>query len=108
MNIKDPAQRAEFIYGQPMNPCPKCGSYNMKPQIPIVMEQAGGDSIKKLLGNYARATSKGATQIQGTAYYTCWDCFHKGPSVDCTGRTSEDCRSDKELNSEMKRLWNSQ
>lgn len=40
--------------------------------------------------------------------YMCWDCCHKGPAVDCTGRTSEDCRSDRALNAEMKRLWNSQ
>jgi len=38
----------------------------------------------------------------------CWGCGHKGPSVDCTGRTSEDCRADRALNAEMKRLWNMQ
>ena len=37
-----------------------------------------------------------------------WDCGHKGPAVDCTGRTSEDCCADKALNAEMKRLWNAQ
>jgi len=46
--------------------------------------------------------------VQGPAYYACWDCFHKGPAVDCTGRTSEDCRADRALNAEMQRLWNAQ
>jgi hypothetical protein len=40
------------------------------------------------------------------AYYACKDCGHKGPSVDCSGRTSEECRADCALNTEMKRLWN--
>ena len=26
--MKDPAKRAEWVYGQPMAPCPACGSYN--------------------------------------------------------------------------------
>ena len=38
----------------------------------------------------------------------CCCCGHKGPSVDCSGRTSEDCRQDRTLNAEMKRLWNEQ
>ncbi len=33
--MNDAAKRAEWVYGQPMAPCPACGSYNMKPQIPI-------------------------------------------------------------------------
>jgi hypothetical protein len=32
----------------------------------------------------------------------------KGPSVDSAGRTSEECRGDRFLNDEMKRLWNTQ
>ena len=39
--LKDPAKRAEWVYGQPMAACPKCGSYNMKPQMPIAMETTG-------------------------------------------------------------------
>ncbi len=38
----------------------------------------------------------------------CWDCKHNGPAVDCTGRTSEDARQDRALNTKMKRLWNEQ
>ncbi len=108
LNLKDPAKRAEWVYGQPMAPCPKCGSYNMKPQIPIAMETTGDETAPQLVGKWARATKAGHTPLQGPAYYACWDCFHKGPAVDCTGRTSEDCRADRALNAEMKRLWNAQ
>ncbi len=106
--LKDPAKRAEWVYGQQIAPCPACGNYNMKPQIPIVMATVGNETMPQLVGKWARAIKAGATPIQGPAYYVCWDCKHKGPSLDCTGRTSEDCRSDRELNVEMKRLWNSE
>jgi hypothetical protein len=106
--LKDPAKRAEWVYGQPMAPCPACGSYNMKPQIPIALETTGTETAEQLVGKWARATKAGATPLQGPAYYACWDCFHKGPAVDCAGRTSEDCRADPALNAEMKRLWNAQ
>lgn len=108
LNLKDPAKRAEWVYGQPMAPCPKCGSYNMKPQIPIALETSGAETMPHLVGKWARATKAGSTPLQGPAYYCCWDCHHKGPAVDCTGRTSEECRADRALNAEMKRLWNSQ
>jgi len=91
--LKDPAKRAEWVYGQPMAPCPKCGSYNMKPQIPIAMETSGAETMPQLVGKWARATKAGSTPLQGPAYYCCWDCHHKGPAVDCTGRTSEECRA---------------
>ena len=108
LNLKDPAKRAEWVYGQPMAACPACGSYNMKPQIPIAMETTGAETAAQLVGKWARATKAGATPLQGPAYYCCWDCGHKGPAVDCTGRTSEECRADRALNAEMKRLWNTQ
>ena len=108
LNLKDPAQRAQWVYGQPMAPCPKCGSYSMKPCIPIAVELTGKESPASLLGKWSRATKAGATPLQGPAYYVCWDCHHKGPAVDCTGRTSEECRADRALNAEMKRLWNAQ
>lgn len=108
LDLKDPASRAAWVYGQRMEPCPKCGSYNMKPQMPIQIELSGLESPAQLLGRWARATKAGATPLQGPCYYACWDCFHKGPAVDCTGRTSEDCRQDRALNAEMKRLWNTQ
>lgn len=106
--LRDPAARAAWVYGQPMNPCPKCGGYNMKPQTPIVMDVTGSESPQQLLGKYARATKAGATPLEGPCYYQCWDCWHKGPAVDCTGRTSEAVRADRAVNAEMKRLWNSQ
>lgn len=101
-------ERAKFVFGQDMEPCPKCGSYNMKPQMPIAMETTGDETAPQLVGKWARATKAGATPLQGPAYYACWDCFHKGPAVDCTGRTLEDCHADRALNAEMKRLWNEQ
>lgn len=106
--MNDAAKRAEWVYGQPMAPCPACGSYNMKPQIPIALETTGDETMPQLVGKWARATKAGATPLQGPAYYACGDCGHKGPAVDCTGRTSEECRSDRALNTEMKRLWNEQ
>lgn len=106
--LKDPAKRAEFVYGQPMQPCPACGSYNMKPQMPIQLATTGSENAQQLIGKWARATKGGATPLQGPCYYVCYDCFHKGPAVDCAGRTSEDARQDRALNAEMKRLWNAQ
>ena len=44
LNLKDPASRAAWVYGQPMAPCPKCCSYNMKPQMPIKIELAGNET----------------------------------------------------------------
>lgn len=107
-NLKDPASRAAWVYGQPMKPCPKCGSFNMKPAMPIKLDAPLDESVPGLLGRWARATKGGATPLEGPAYYYCWDCRHKGPAVDCTGRTSEECRADPALNAEMKRLWNEQ
>lgn len=108
VDLKDPASRAAWVYGQPMAPCPQCGSYDMKPQMPIQLEVTGAETMPQILGKWARATKGGATPLQGPCYFMCWDCGHKGPSVDCTGRTSEDARKDRELNAQMKRLWNSQ
>lgn len=107
-NFKDPAKHSEWVYGQPMAPCPKCGSYDMKPQMPIVMKTTGDETVHQLVGKYARATRAGTTPLEGPCYYVCWVCGHKGPAVDCTGRTSEECRQDRALNAEMKRLWNTQ
>ena len=106
--MNDPAKRAEWVYGQPMEPCPKCGSYNMKPQMPIAIKTRGDETVPQLVGEWARATKAGATPLEGPCYYMCRDCGHKAPAVDCAGRTSEDCRQDRALNAEMKRLWNEQ
>ena len=106
LNLKNPAERAEWIYGQPMTPCPACGSYNMKPQMPVKIGLADDDTAMQALGKLARAMKSGTVVLEGPCYYACGDCGHKGPSVDCTGRTSEECRGDRFLNDEMKRLWN--
>ena len=105
---KSPAARAEWVYGQPMAPCPACGSYNMKPQMPVKIGLAGEDTAMQALGKLARAMKSGPVALEGPCYYACWDCGHNGPAVDCSGRTSEDCRGDRSLNDEMKRLWNTQ
>ena len=76
--------------------------------MPIALQTTDNETVPQLVGKWARATKDGVTLLQGPAYYACWDCFHKGPAVDCTGRTSEECRADSALNAEMKRLWNSQ
>lgn len=104
----DAAKRAAWLYGQPMAPCPKCGSYNMKPQLPIRIDLTGDETMPQLFGKWVRATKDGATPLEGPCFYMCWDCRHKGPAVDCTGRTREDCGQDRALNTEMKRLWNTQ
>ena len=51
--IKDPAKRAEWLYGQPMTPCPACGSYDMKPQMPIQIKGVtGNETARELIGKY--------------------------------------------------------
>ena len=107
-DLKNPAARAAWIYGQPMAPCPVCGSYNMKPQMPVKISITEADTAVQTLGKLARAMKAGPIALEGPCYYACFDCGHKGPAVDCTGRTSEDCRGDRSLNDEMKRLCNAQ
>jgi hypothetical protein len=107
-DLKDPAKRAAWVYGQPMSPCPKCGSFNMKPQMPIKLATTGNETMPQLLGKWAVTTKAGDVPLEGPVYFMCWDCRHKGPAVDCTGRTREDAGRDKALNAEIKRLWNSQ
>lgn len=108
MNAKDPASRVAFIYGQPMKPCPKCGAYNMKPQTPIKMESIkSDDSAGQIVGKFARAVTSGS-ELEGPVFFMCFSCGHCGPSVDCAGRTREEVGRDKDLNAEIKRLWNAQ
>lgn len=104
----DPKGRAEFIFGQPMQPCPKCGSYNLRSQTPIVCDFDADDTPRQTLGKWARATKEGATPLQGPVFVMCVDCRHRGPAVDCTGCTSEEVGQDPQVAAEMKRLWNEQ
>jgi hypothetical protein len=80
----------------------------MKPQMPIQIELHGDETTRQLIGKWARATRAGETPLEGPVYFMCWGCFHKGPAVDCAGRTREDAGQDRALNAEIKRLWNSQ
>ena len=64
--------------------------------------------MPQLLDKWAHTTKACTTPLEGPCYYACFACGHKGPAVDCTGRTSEDARQDRALNAEMKRLWNTQ
>ena len=90
-----------------MNPCPKCGSYRLRIQTPIVCDILPTDTYKQLLGKWARATKDGATPLEGPVYM-CVDCRHKGPAVDCTSRTREEIGKDPKVSAEVKRLWNEQ
>jgi hypothetical protein len=111
--FRDPKARCAWVYGQEMEPCPKCGSYNLKYQTPIKqskeIKEAFEDSEFRpevLVKAWAKATKSGHTELEGPSYLMCWDCWHKGPAVDCTGRTSEEVGQDKAVADEIKRLWN--
>lgn len=107
--VKNPAKRAEFIFGQPMEPCPKCKGYSLKQQTPIVMEEIlSTDGARQILGKWARARRGGVTPLEGPVFIACAACGHKGPAVDCTGRTREEVGQDPKISAEMKRLWNGQ
>lgn len=47
-----------------MAPCPACGSYNMKPQMPIKIDLAGNETPQQLVGKWASATKAGATPLE--------------------------------------------
>jgi hypothetical protein len=104
------ADRAKFIFGQPMNPCPECGSYNIGYSMPIKLDDPLPDPLtpKSLLSAWAKATKGGRTPLEGTCRLMCKECGHYGPSVDVSGRTSEDVGQDKVVAAETKRLWNQQ
>lgn len=113
MDPKYTAKRAEFTFGQPMKPCPKCGSYHFMHQTPIKMDEpiTPQDTAKSLLGKWARA-QKGHlgedSEMEGPVFIMCFDCGHKGPSVDCTGMTRGQVGRSKPVADEVKRLWNAQ
>lgn len=100
--------RAAFIFGQPMEPCPACGGYKMRAFVPLALDIQDEATPHQILGKWARAARSGNAKLQGIAYLGCDGCGHKGPAVDVSGRTSEDCRKDRALYAEMKRLWNAQ
>lgn len=110
MKMKRTAQTCEMIFGQKMKPCPNCGSFNIGWQTPIKMNEAitKEDDARSILGKYARSIKGGNTPLEGPVFLWCKDCRHKGPSMDCSGRTSESVGQDKEVAKEVKRLWNSE
>jgi hypothetical protein len=101
---------AKFVFRQEMKPCPKCKSYNMWYQNPIKLkEKIPKDfTAKQLLGIWARSIKEGKTPLEGPCYMSCRDCGHKGPSIDCSGRTSEDVGKDPIVAKKIKDLWNNQ
>ena len=99
-----------FRFGRPMKPCPSCGSYNIGYQTPIKMQEevTEEDDARSIIRKWARATQAGNTLLKGPVYLHCRDCFHKGPAMDCTGRTSEDVGQDPVVADTVKNLWNSE
>lgn len=103
-------ERAAFIFGQDMEPCPRCGSYHIGYSTPIKMAEpiTPQDGARQILGKWARATQSGHTPLEGPVRLVCRECGHQGPALDCTGRTSEDVGCDPAVAAEVKRLWNTQ
>lgn len=107
------AKRAAFVFACPMNPCPKCGGYHLMYQTPIKMDEPilPTDTAKSLLGKWARAMKDDlgeSAPMEGAVFIMCFDCGHKGASVDCTGMTRGEVGRSKVVADEVKRLWNAQ
>lgn len=106
---KDPAKRAEFLFGEPMKTCPKCGSWNFKYQTPIqLVETVDELEPEKLVRSWAKSMKTNGGLLEGPVFIMCFDCAHKGPAVDCTGRTSAEVGQDPVVSKEVRRLWNEQ
>lgn len=108
--FKSSQKRCEWIFGEPMKPCPKCGSYNLKYQTPIKLneELPKNFDAKKTIGVWARTIKDGHTPLEGKAYLMCFDCFFRGPSMDVSGRTAEEVGKDPLVAKKIKCLWNNQ
>lgn len=102
------AARARFVFGQDMQPCPKCGSFHIGYSTPIKLEGATPSDAKGWLAAWAKARKQGATPLEGTACIMCRECAHCGPPVDVSGRTAEDVGRDPVVATEAKRRWNAQ
>lgn len=105
MNIRERYNRK--TYGKP---CPKCGSWDIVAQTPIKVDIDDNDlkNPKKLIGKWAKEVNRTGGILAGPCYLMCKNCGHKGPSVNCEGRTSTDVGRDPIVFSEMKRLWREQ
>ena len=102
--------RTKIVFGQDMKECPNCGSYHFKFQTPIKMETPieATDSPKQMVKKWAKEMLKEDVYMEGPVFIMCFDCGHKGPSVDCSGRTLYDVGKDAKLSSDVKMLWNNQ
>uniref|UniRef100_A0A6M3LKY8 Putative restriction alleviation protein n=1 Tax=viral metagenome TaxID=1070528 RepID=A0A6M3LKY8_9ZZZZ len=102
MNIVETFKKREY-----QKPCPKCGSWDIIPQTPIKIDITREDLVdpKKVLGKWAREIRLTGGILEGPCFIMCRNCGHKGPSVDCSGRTSEDVGKDPKVYSEIKKLW---
>ncbi len=101
-------EQTNRVFGEEMIPCPKCGSWNLGYQSPIKTQIEATDSAEDVLKKYFSETKSGKTPLQGPVFIWCWECFHKGPALDCTGRTSEEVNSDREVARKVRSLWNEQ
>lgn len=108
--MKYDAKRAQFIFGMPMKPCPKCGGYNIRHQTPIQMKEPilAGDTARQIVGKWARAVRDGDNFVAALEAHHEHRTLKQGPAMDCTGRTAEDVGRDPVVASTVKRLWNEQ
>lgn len=113
--IRDPRARCEWVFGSPMNPCPKCQGYNLIYQTPIKMDTpiSESDGPRQILGKFAKQMKRemdgtAPLMLEGPVYVMCRDCGHRGPTMDCSGRTRADVGQDKQVARTIKSLWNSQ
>lgn len=108
--FRNPATKAEFIFGQKMRPCPACNAYDMMYQTPIKMaeEIEATDDVKTVLGKWARSYKRGDAELEGPVFIMCRSCGHKGPSVDCSGMTSNQVMRSGAVAGKARRLWNTQ
>lgn len=105
--MKRTQQHAEFAFGCKMNPCPKCGSWNIKYQVPIEIDIPKGASARQILSAWAREQAKGP-RLKGYGFIMCFDCGYKGPHVSTEGMTYGQANKSVEFADKMKAAWNNQ
>lgn len=101
------AKWARFVFGQDMNPCPKCGGYNLATRIPIKIDLDENDDAPTTIKKWVKAQQEGPI-LEGIAYIVCQDCFHRGPEFDCGHMGYDEVMKSPDASKEIKRLWNNQ
>ena len=101
------AERAEFIFGQKMEPCPNCGGYHFAYRVPIRIDVDNDDNAREWIKKLAIAYRNGPV-MEGIAYIVCCDCQHRGPEFNCSHLSYDDVMKSEDVANEIKRLWNSQ